>query len=105
VEVLIRIVDHSANPLASKAGDIISICPDNWPWTAAEINNPEYIIVQTQITQAEADALTAPRQNAVTKDGTLFRNYKVNSVPVKPVPARVMVVPVANFRTRFGLKP
>ena len=51
-ELLIRIRDKETHPnpyvdvQRSKRGDVISVCPDGWAWTPAELTNPEWRIVK-----------------------------------------------------------
>jgi len=110
MELLIRIIDKSTATMASKAGDVITIQEDGWPWSTTEMNNPAWIIVRTNITQTEAQALLAGdyTQNA---DGSFTLNipkrYKVDLLAgnlVKPDPPRIIAVPVSQFRKIFGLK-
>lgn len=51
MEILIRIVDRICadaveNRKASKAGDIVHVAPDGWPWGSMELINPEWRIVK-----------------------------------------------------------
>ncbi len=57
MELLIRATDKAEAENASKRGDVIAACPDGWEWSAAERGNPDWIIIQANITQIEADAL------------------------------------------------
>lgn len=59
MEALIRVVDKGEAEDCSKAGDVIAICPDNWPWSPAELTNPDWRIVRVNILQAQADAFLA----------------------------------------------
>lgn len=70
MELLIRIVDKQQKdeklaPLASKAGDVIAICPDGWQWSKREQENPDWRIVKSPILAVEKEALLAPK---VVKD-------------------------------------
>lgn len=59
MEVLIRVVDKGVAEDCSKAGDVISICPNGWAWSPHELSNPEWRIVRVPILQANADAFLA----------------------------------------------
>lgn len=68
MELLIRIVDKEQKdeklaPLASKAGDVIAICPDGWKWSKRETENPEWRIVKCPILAVEKDALLAAKMS------------------------------------------
>lgn len=107
MELLIRIVDKSPDPLASKMGDVIWVCANGWAWSTAEMNNPEWIIVRTGITQVEADGLLA----ADIGVGDIMARRRKYAVDVaaggltKPEPPRIIDVPVSQFRKIYGLKP
>lgn len=65
MELLIRTVDkHPAESAeyerASQRGDVICAVADGWEWSAAERENPEWIIIRADITQIEIDALMEP---------------------------------------------
>lgn len=62
MELLIRVTDK--HPVvstqyeeASQRGDVIASCPDGWAWSAAERNNPDWIIIRAAITEVESGAL------------------------------------------------
>ena len=59
MEILIRVVDKGIAEDCSKAGDVVSVCPDGWAWSFAELTNPEWRIVRTPILQVSADAFLA----------------------------------------------
>lgn len=65
MELLIRIKDkEQPDPklasMASKAGDVIAVCPDGWKWTPAERENPEWQIIEVaNLLPVEKDALLA----------------------------------------------
>lgn len=67
MEALIRVADKGVGEDCSKAGDVISICPDGWPWSPAELSNPDWRIVRVNILQAQADAFLAKSNNANVK--------------------------------------
>ena len=46
-ELLFRVVDKAPGQIgASLAGDVIVVCPDGHPWSAAEQANPDWRIVK-----------------------------------------------------------
>ena len=59
MEILIRVVDKGAAEDCSKAGDIIATVPNGWQWSNAELTNPDWRIVRTNILQTQADAFLA----------------------------------------------
>lgn len=67
MEALIRVVDKGVAEDCSKAGDVISICPDGWAWSPAELSNPDWRIVRVNILQAQADAFLSKSKNVAVK--------------------------------------
>lgn len=67
MEVLIRVVDKGVAEDCSKAGDVISICPDGWAWSAAELENPDWRIVRVNILPVQAEAFLAKSQIQTVK--------------------------------------
>lgn len=95
MEVLIRIVDKSSDPLAMKRGDVITICRDNWPWSAEELQNPEWRIVSVNILQTTADTCLMHDIDAVTKALRKKRKYRLN----------LDALPNASQFTYTGVRP
>lgn len=95
MEVLIRIVDKSSDPLAMKRGGIVAICPDNWPWSAEELENPEWRIVRVNILQTTVDACLMVDVDAVTGLAKNKRKYYLN----------LAAVPNASAFTYTGVRP
>lgn len=63
-ELLIRVVDKvnddpEKNAQCSKAGDVIVVCPDGWPWSAAERTEPFWRVVRVPLLQTEIEAALA----------------------------------------------
>ncbi len=61
-EVLVRTVgkdqpDLTIASLASKAGDVIAVCPDGWGWTERELTNNDWRIISVNILQTTIDSL------------------------------------------------
>ena len=67
MEALIRVVDKGEAEDCSKAGDVISICPDGWQWSPAELSNPDWRIVRVNILQTQADAFLSRANNPLVK--------------------------------------
>lgn len=67
MEVLIRVVDKGPNEDHSKAGDVISVCPDGWQWSPAELTNPDWRIIRVPILQTQADAFLSRANNPLVK--------------------------------------
>lgn len=67
MEALIRVVDKGPNEDHSKAGDVISVCPDGWQWSPAELTNPDWRIIRVPILQTQADAFLARANNPLVK--------------------------------------
>jgi hypothetical protein len=57
MELLIQIVDHGPNLDNIKSGEVITIQPDGWGWTANELNNPNWRIVRAPILPTHAATL------------------------------------------------
>lgn len=65
MQLLVRIVDRISddpdkNVQLTKAGDVIAFKPDGSDWGLMELTNPEWRIIQVDITEVEAEALVAP---------------------------------------------
>lgn len=67
MEALIRVVDKGVAEDCSKAGDVISICPDGWAWSAAELANPDWRIVRVNVLKSQADAFLSKSNNPNVK--------------------------------------
>ena len=77
VEVLLRVVDKGEGEDASKAGDVLAICPEGWAWSAAELTHAEWRIVRTSLLDVESAALLSGPQGEQTKRR---REYRVDLV-------------------------
>lgn len=58
-ELLVRIQDRKGfdpilNALALRPGDVVAVCPDDWKWTPAEIENPDWRIIKMPGLDVEA---------------------------------------------------
>lgn len=62
MELLVRLVDKTAAEDASKRGDVVSACPDGWPWSAEERTNPDWLIINVGIIDSERGALLTQAQ-------------------------------------------
>ena len=64
-DLLVRVADKplSGNPLLdckrTMRGDVIVVKPDGWAWSPTERNNPDWRIIKTDMTLAEAEGMTA----------------------------------------------
>ncbi len=59
-DLVVRIVDVSEDPKASKAGDVVDVrISDSVPYTPFEKQNPDWRIVRTQMLPSLAEALMA----------------------------------------------
>jgi hypothetical protein len=87
-EILVRFVD-SVNEdfyrdcMCAKAGDVIVVCPDGWPWGTMEvIDNHNLIIKLPNITVAQAQGLTSQQVYSIGSLGTkatlLRRSVRLN---------------------------
>lgn len=45
-EILLRVEDKSQDEMAPKAGDVVCVCPDGWPWSKKELSNPAWVIIK-----------------------------------------------------------
>lgn len=72
MELLIRTIDkhvvvNTLHETSSQRGDVIAACPDGWVWSAAEEENPDWIIIGADITEVEALALLEPYREGEPK--------------------------------------
>jgi hypothetical protein len=98
-ELLIRVADKTSpdadkNELLTKAGDVICVCPDGWPWSAAERSNPEWRIVRlpgiapstfTDLLEPEMganNAMTRKRARGLNVKAAAFKALALSSSPV-----------------------
>lgn len=94
-ELLIRIVDRGGVDLPkgytdSKAGDVISICPDGWNWSAAERTATYWRIVRVPLTTTECNALLAKGDGDPMLQSCWKRKYQI-SVAALPAAARNLI--------------
>jgi hypothetical protein len=96
MELLVRIVDRSDNPLASKYGDCIVSQEDGWVWSPAELINHDWVIIRSSITKIESESLQQALTNAATNDVLAFRRYTVdlNSLGIQPRPQSDLIIEV-----------
>lgn len=66
-ELLIRVVDRGKGEEASKAGDVIAICPDGWEWSHIELTHQDWRIVRVPILKSTEDAFLARAQFTIEK--------------------------------------
>lgn len=67
MEVLIRIIDRSGAIDDAKRGDVVSICPDGWAWSPAELTNNDWRIISVNILASTALAFLASPTNQADK--------------------------------------
>jgi hypothetical protein len=109
MEFLIRIRDRSSGTTDSKAGDVIAARPDNWPWSQAELTNTDWVIVRSNLTQAEADAALALDIDSVTGAMKRRRKYWIDTSATglnvsHPADNHIFVVSATTVRNFFKLK-
>lgn len=66
-EILVRVVDKGVAEGCSKAGDVISVCADNWAWSPAERTNPDWRIIRVNVLQSTVEALMAKSVDPLVK--------------------------------------
>ena len=65
-ELLVRVADKTTaeDPRALlflRAGEVVVVCPDGWPWSEAEQTNPDWVILKLpNVTESEASAMLGP---------------------------------------------
>jgi hypothetical protein len=71
-ELLIRVVDKvQPDPVKAerllRAGDVVSVCPDGWPWTVIERTNSEWRIIRVNLLATTVEALIARSSNPLVR--------------------------------------
>lgn len=75
MRLVIAIKDKDGGGIDSyKRGDVLEACPDGWVWSAEELNNKDWLFVDSQLLKIEADALKSP--------------YKAEPLPNEILPTR-----------------
>lgn len=60
-------------------GDVIAIKPDAWEWSDRELQNPHWIIIQVNFTQAEVESFLANELDELgVKNKKFRRQRKIN---------------------------
>ena len=77
-EILLRVVDKGPSDITSKAGDVLSVCPDSWAWSTEELTNPAWRIVSVNVLQSTIDAVLTPGNDAVTGRQKRLRDWTVD---------------------------
>ena len=54
MEILIAVVDNGTELDGIKIGEVITIQPDGWAWTSAELTNPDWRIISAPILATSA---------------------------------------------------
>ena len=105
MELMIRIVDRSPAIDDSKSGDVICANPDGWAWSKTELLNPEYVIISTNITQSEVEALLSNDNHLATMTQKKpRRKYSITQPFLKSWPPKIDKIPAPLFRKMFNLK-
>lgn len=60
------------------AGDTVVVCPDGWPWSKNERDNPDWKIVKVEGSVADWKHLTDRVLDTTTKEITRLRRYMVD---------------------------
>ncbi len=91
-------------------GDIITVQEDAWPWSAAELTNPDWRIIQAKgMTVSEGESLISPEKNPLdTKAQRWKRLRKLDLAHVLIGPGKfknflgddTRVVPIFNFNAQ-----
>lgn len=86
-EVLIRIrekpgIRADLLPMNFNRGDVVVVCPDNWPWSVEELTNPDWrIIALPLISEKQLEQFILPRTRVTPlgdREITRKRNAKIN---------------------------
>ena len=66
-EFLVRRVDNVSedaveNATILKRGDVVVVCPSPWEWSEAELTNPNWVIIKSDISMDDALAFISPQK-------------------------------------------
>jgi hypothetical protein len=91
MEVLLRVIDKDQpdpllSPISPKAGDVVVVKPDSWPWSVAERTNPEWRIIRVPFIATDSDALTSSL--SMTRLGPKRRRDWMIDTSLLPLPGR-----------------
>ena len=111
-ELLIRIVDRGGVDALkgytdSKAGDVISICPDNWDWSIAERTAEYWRIMRVPLTITECNALLAKGDGDPMLQSCWKRKYHISVTKFPAVVRNIINAPrtgtgVIDFTARLA---
>jgi hypothetical protein len=60
IDALVRVVDKSVHPMASKRGDVLVVKYSGWEWSQWERENPDWRIIRSAIPETLATTLVTP---------------------------------------------
>lgn len=55
-------LDKVEDSIILKRGDVVVVCPSPWNWSQAELNNPNWIVVKSDMTYEEATTYISPQK-------------------------------------------
>lgn len=105
-EIMVRVTPKAgANERHTQPGHIVVACPDGWPWTATELNNPELRIVRLAGVTPEAVSEWQQAVNDVRQQRVAARSHQLQAGVVQQLrnlPAGVVhEMDAANLRARI----
>lgn len=100
-EMLVRVVDkvNRDDPYldaqCTKRGDVIAICQDGWPWSGAELKNPDWRVIKIpKVSVLEAQAFLQPELDADPKNPSRVlqrRAFKVDLENAELLPVKTVL--------------
>ena len=90
MQLVIRIVDSGPEPAHSKAGHVVVAVPDSHVFSATERANPDWVIVQSDLTEVECQALMEAAPGVYRKHRLDVRGLAAGPVPRDQLTARVI---------------
>jgi len=55
-------IDKVEDSIILKRGDVVVVCPSPWNWSQAELNNPNWIIIKSDMSYEEATTFMTPQK-------------------------------------------
>lgn len=91
-EILLKIIDHSPDPMSFKAGDVVYIRDDGFSWGSAEREDPSYRIIKAPLTQTDIDFLLKMQTSKlIANKNTAKRANKIDTTSIKAIDDSVKV--------------